>query len=101
MSNGLNDFINRYGVKHIQRAAPKRRDYYTTASQQVTHHYYDDRDEIVEMELPYRCFQHLVERDTQFDHYKDVDYQNRKLREQHPEIQEAYERYLLMLELYR
>jgi hypothetical protein len=101
MSNEINDFINRYGVKHIQRVEPRRREYYTTASQQVSYHFYDDRDEIVEMELPYRCFQHLVERDNEFDYYRDVEYRNKRMRQNHPEIQEAYEKYLLMLELYR
>jgi hypothetical protein len=96
----MNDFINRYGVKNIQRSDRKLKNYYATASQQ-SYHYFDDRDDIVEIEMPYRCFTALVDNDSDFIHYKSVERQNSKMRKKHPEIQDAYERYQLMLALYR
>jgi hypothetical protein len=94
----MNDFINRYRIKHIR----VNRDYETfNYGYNQTASYYNNREEIVEMELPRGAFEELAALDRKFDdmamEYRDEAY----MRRQYPALREAYDKYRMLLELYR
>ena len=91
------EFANRYNVKHIQVQRQRGSiDYYNkTAS------YYNDRDEMVEMEMPRRHFDFLVETDYEYTKLWQDKRDESYMRKQHPAIKDAYEKYRMLLELYK
>lgn len=94
----MNDFINRYRIKHIR----VNRDYETfNYGYTQSASYYNNREEIVEMELPRGAFEELASLDRKFDdmttEYRDEAF----LRRKHPAIAEAYSKYRMLLELYK
>jgi hypothetical protein len=98
--NGYNDFINRFGVKNVQ--VSRDRDYrildynYTqTAS------YYANREETVEMEISRSGFENLIKLEREYDLLWQDKQHEAYMRRQYPAIKEAYEKYLMLLELYR
>lgn len=95
-----NEFANRYKVRDIQVSRDRRNiDYYnyynTTAS------YYADREEFIEMEMPRKSFEHLVDIDNDFNKMWREQRDEMYMRKQHPAIAEAYEKYRMLLELYK
>jgi hypothetical protein len=98
--NDFNDFINRFGVKNIH--ASRDRDYRTfNYNYNQTASYYADREELVEMELTRSGFENLVTLDREYD----LLWQGRRheayMRRQHPAVAEAYDKYRMLLELYK
>lgn len=93
-----NEFVNRYNVKDIrvQRPRPVSVDYYNRTSA-----YYNDRDEMVEMEMPRRHFDFLVETDYEYTKLWQDQKDEAYMRKQYPAIKDAYEKYRMLLELYK
>ena len=92
-----NDFANRYRVKSINVNYDRRKvDYYN-----VTASYYSDREETIDMEIPRRSFEHLVEVDREYTIMWQDQRDEAWMRKQHPAIKEAYEKYRMLLELYK
>ena len=97
----MNDFINRYRIKHVRVS----RDYhnidygynYNTPSLSYT----TNREEYIEMELPRSAFEELSNLDRKFDdmimEHRDEAY----MRRQYPALKDAYDKYRMLLELYR
>ena len=92
-----NEFANRYRVQNI-RVQRERRDidYYNVKSS-----YYADREAMVEMELPQRHFEFLVETDHEYTKLWQDQKDEAYMRRTHPAIKEAYEKYRMLLELYK
>lgn len=92
------DFINKYGIRsiNVSRGDYRNIDYYNTKAS-----YYADREEMFDIEMNRHSFENLVE----MDRYAQETYQKQRyeagLRNQHPAIKEAYEKYRMLLELYR
>lgn len=63
--------------------------------------YDSSREEIVEMELPRNQFDRLVEVDDIYTRMRQDECDERSMRKEHPAIKEAYDRYKLILELYK
>jgi hypothetical protein len=98
MMNKYDDFISRFMVSNIQarRPPPMSVDYYNkTAS------YYSDRDEMIEIELPRKSFDSLVHLSDEYTKMWQDERDEKYMRMQHPAIQEAYQKYLMLLELYK
>ena len=93
----IEDFAHRYAarVDYRRKTANVYYGYNKTAS------YYDDRDRTVEVELPSRAFEQMVE----MDHHAELDYRaNReeaRMRNQYSALAEAYSKYKMLLELYK
>ena len=95
--NRYGEFVNRYKVKDIQVSRDRRNiDYYNTTAS-----YYADREEIVEMEMPRSSFERLVNIDYDFDKMWCEQRDEMYMRKEHPAIKEAYEKYRMLLELYK
>ena len=91
------EFANRYRVQNIRVQRDRRDiDYYNVKAS-----YYTDRDDIVEMEMPRRHFDFLVETDYEYTKLWQDQRDEAYMRKQHPAIKEAYEKYLMLLELYK
>lgn len=95
--NRYGEFVNRYKVKDIQVSRDRRNiDYYNTTAS-----YYADREEIVEMEMPRSSFEHLVDIDYEYTKLWQDQRDEAWMRKEHPAIKEAYEKYRMLLELYK
>ena len=94
----MNDFINRYRIRHIRTNREHETinyGYNQTAS------FYANREEIVEMELPRSAFESLVDLDRKIDNWVKQDRDEAYMRRQYPALNEAYDKYRMLLELYR
>lgn len=97
MADKFNEFANRYNVKNIQVNRDRRSfDYYNRSVD-----YFSDRDEIVDIEMPRRSFEHLVDTDCEFDKMYQDQREEAYMRRMHPAINEAYSKYKMLLELYK
>lgn len=101
MSRIYEDFIQNYGISNIQAARGKtymsRIDNYNYNSAQ----YYNDREEMFDMDISRSGFDRLVDLDKRFN---DIVYKEREedyLCKKHPALKDAYDKYLMLLALYR
>jgi hypothetical protein len=98
--NGYNDFVNRFNVKHVQVVRDRHYEsinygYNQTAS------YYNDRDHLIEMELTRSGFEQLVTLDNEYTRLWQNQSDEAYMRKKYPAIKEAYDKYRMLLELYR
>lgn len=92
------EFANRYNVRNIQVNRDRRSiDYYNMKASQ----YISDREETIDMEIPRRSFEHLVEIDYEYTKLWQDQRDEMYMRKEHPAIKEAYEKYRMLLELYK
>jgi hypothetical protein len=100
MANDYDDFINRFSVRNIQvnrDRGYRRVDYGYNKSVD----YYDARDETIDIEIPRHGFEDLVRLNRKFDDWSREAGDEAYMRRQYPAIKEAYEKYKMLLELYR
>lgn len=91
------NFINKYGIKSINVSRDYRNiDYYNTKAS-----YYADREETLDIEMGRRSFDHLVQVDVEYTRMWQNQHDEMCMREEHPAIKEAYEKYRMLLELYK
>ena len=97
MMDRYKEFANRYNVRNIQVNRDRRSiDYYNMKAS-----YYADREETIDMEIPRRSFEHLVEVDYEYTKLWQDQRDEMYMRKEHPAIKEAYEKYRMLLELYK
>ena len=98
MSDKIHEFANRYGIRNIRVSRGYDRIDYGYSTNNYS---YYNREETLEIEIPRSRFENLVEIDSDFTHM----YQNHRdeayMRKMHPAIKDAYDKYLMLLELYR
>lgn len=99
MSKNYHDFVNRYSINHIR--VNSDRNYSNVDYYNKTASYYNDREEIVEMEIPRHSFENLVECDREFTRLYQDQRDEAYMRRKHPAIADAYDKYRMLLELYR
>ena len=103
MSNFYNDFMSKYRVKHVQ--VSRERGYrtidYNNLGYNQTASYYADSEELIEMELTRTGFDRLVNLDREYDNIWEDQRDEAYMRRQHPAVAEAYDKYRMLLELYR
>lgn len=98
----MNDFINKYKIKHVRVSREYDRiDYnrYNYNSPSIS--YATTREEHVEMELPRSAFEELVDIDRKIHDWVQEERVEAYMRKQHSSIAEAYEKYRMLLELYK
>lgn len=98
MTDKFHEFASRYDIRNIRISRDCRSfDYYHNRSVD----YYSDREETVEMEIPRRSFEHLVDTDREFNKIYQDQREEAYMRREHPAIKDAYDKYKMLLELYR
>jgi hypothetical protein len=97
----MNDFINRYRIKHLRVS----KDYHTVdygynlgTSATIS---YSGHEEYVEMELPRSAFEELEKIDRKLEDWSREEGEEAYMRRQHPALREAYDKYRMLLELYK
>jgi hypothetical protein len=60
-----------------------------------------DREEIFELEMPIRALEHLIDSDRQFNRTYQDQRDEAYMRNKYSAINEAYDKYRMLLELYR
>jgi len=95
----MNDFINRYRIKHVRVSKDYRTiDYGYHPSSTIT---YSGREDFIEMEMPRSAFEELESMNRKLDSWMQEEGEEAYLRRMHPAINEAYSKYRMLLELYR
>ena len=100
MMNSYDDFLNRFRVRNVQVS----RDYdYKNFNYNYneTASYYADREELIDMQLSRDGFEQLVNVDREYDLLTQNQRYEARMRRTHPAISEAYDKYRMLLELYR
>jgi hypothetical protein len=95
----MNDFINKYRIKHVRVA----KDYHTidygyTLGSTIS---YSGREDFIEMELPRSAFEELVNIDHKIHDWVQEERDEEYLRRMHPALRESYDKYRMLLELYK
>jgi hypothetical protein len=98
MSVDYNDFVNRYRIRDIKVGRDYDRINYGYNS---TAYSYSDREETIDLEIPRRSFEQLVDNDFQLERMYQSHREEAYLRKQHSAIAEAYSKYKMLLELYK
>jgi len=98
MRDKFDEFANRYGIRGMTTKRPYRsygyhRDY---AIDKI-----GDREEIIEIEISSRALEHLVNRDNEFNRTYQYQRDEAYMRNKYSAINEAYDKYRMLLELYR
>jgi hypothetical protein len=98
MRDKFDEFANRYGIRRMNTKYPYKsygyhRDY---AIDKI-----GDRDEIIEIEISSRALEHLVNRDNEFNRTYRDQRDEAYMRNKYSAISEAYDKYRMLLELYR
>jgi hypothetical protein len=96
----MNDFINKYRIKHARVAKDYHMidyDGYTLGSTIS----YRAREEFIEIELPRSAFEELVNIDRKIHSWVQEERDEEYLRKMHPALREAYDKYRMLLEIYR
>ena len=98
--NGYNDFVNRFNVKHVQVVRDRKYEtinygYNQTAS------FFSNSEELIEIELTRSGFEQLVTIDREYTHLWQDQRDEAYMRRKYPAIKEAYDKYKMLLELYR
>jgi hypothetical protein len=96
----MNDFINKYRIKHARVAKDYHMidyDGYTLGSTIS----YRGCEEFIEMELPRSAFEELVNIDRKIHDWVQEERNEEYLRKHHSAIAEAYSKYRMLLELYK
>ena len=97
----MNDFINRYRIKHIRVSREYDRIDYNSYNYNSPSLSYTNREEIIEMEIPRSGFEELTRLDNKYDDWTRAAGEEAYMRRQHPALREAYDKYRMLLELYR
>lgn len=92
------EFANRYNVRNIQVNRDRRSiDYYNMRASS----YISDHEETIDMEIPRRSLEHLVEIDYEYAKLWQDKNDEAYMRRKHPALKEAYDKYKMLMELYR
>lgn len=99
--NDVHEFINYYRIKDIRPVHD--RDSFKSVDYDIgrTASYYNDREQMIEMEIPRRSFEELVHNDKENNRMYQAQREEAFMRKQYPTIKEAYEKYRMLLELYK
>ena len=97
----MHEFINFYRIRDIRPIHD--RDSYRSFDYGVGRSatFYSDREQMIEMEMPRRSFEELVHNDKENNRMCQVQREEAWMRKEHPAIKEAYEKYRMLLELYK
>ncbi len=99
--NKYNHFINKFNVKHVQVARDRMYDTINYGSYNQTASYYAGREELIEMELTRSGFEHLVRMDTEHAQLWQDQRDEKWLRKTYPALKDAYDKYQMLLALYK
>lgn len=98
----MNDFMDRYRIKQVRVSREYDRiDYNSYNYNSPSLSYTINREEIIEMEIPRSGFEELVRLDRKLESWSQEAGEEAYLRRQHPTIAEAYDKYRMLLELYK
>lgn len=97
----MNDFINKYRIKHVRISKEYDRIDYGYNYNSPSLSYITNREEIVEMELPRSAFEELANIDRKIHDWVQEEREEAWMRKQYSSIAEAYSKYRMLLELYK
>jgi hypothetical protein len=97
MTYKYNEFLNKYRIRNVR----VHRDYDRIDYGFGPANNYTYRDETIDIELPRSGFENLIDIDRDFTKMWQDERDEAYMRKEHPAIKEAYDKYRMLLELYR
>ena len=102
MSRVYEEFLHNYGISNIQtvrdQSFARRMDNYNYTSAQ---YYNTQREEMFDMDISRSGFERLVDLDKRHNACMTQDREEAYLRKNYPALKDAYDKYLMLLALYR
>ena len=94
-------FVKRFNISHVR--VLRDRDYQTIdyGYNRTAQYYTSNREEIIEMEIPRSGFEELVRVDSKLEDWCREEDEEAYMRRKHPALKEAYDKYRMLLELYK
>lgn len=97
MSNFYDDFVKNYRIRNIQvNRRYDKIDYYNSS-----YSFKSDREETLDIEMDRSAFEQLVKLDGRYEELIDKERTEHWIRRENPAVAEAYDKYKMLLELYR
>jgi microsomal dipeptidase-like Zn-dependent dipeptidase len=103
MSN-YDHFVQRFGIKHMRVSRDydyRTINYGTHATYNQTASYYADREELLEVEIRRSGFENLVNIEREYTRLWQDERDEAWLRKQYPALKDAFEKYQMLLALYK
>jgi hypothetical protein len=101
MSRVYEEFLHNYGISNIQavrdQSFMRRADSYNYSAQ----YFNTQREEMFDMDISRSGFERLVDLDRRFNDCMTHDREEAYLRKNYPALKDAYDKYLMLLALYR
>jgi hypothetical protein len=99
--NDYNDFIKRFNVRHVQVVRDRNYETIDYNGYNQTASYYSNREQLIEIELSRSGFDELVRIDRKLEVLGREAGDEAYMRRKHPALKEAYDKYKMLMELYR
>lgn len=95
-----NNFLSKFRINNVNVARDRRYESFRYNYSQ-TASYYTDREEVLEMEITRSGFEALVDLDADYTRMWQDKSDEQYLRKMHPALKDAYDKYRMLLELYK
>ena len=101
MNREEDQFIRNFGVRQVSRSYPRARyDSFNTYST-ISYDYNRYEEELLDVEMSRRGWDELMRYYRMNEKCLALETYEHKMRQKHPAIKDAHEKYLMLLELYR
>ena len=103
MDREQEQFTRNFGVRQISRSYPKARSYYDSYNSysSVSYDYNRYEEELLDVEMTMRGWDELMRYYRMNEKWSARDTYEHNMREKHPAVKDAYEKYQMLMELYR
>jgi hypothetical protein len=103
MTREEDQFIRNFGVNRISKSYYNSRSHYDSFNTygNKSYNYYGHSDEMLDVEMTRRGWDELMCYYRMTEKLSDLESYEHKMRQKHPAIKEMYEKYQMLLELYR
>ena len=103
MNREEDQFTRNFDVKRISRSYSNARSQYDSFNTygNKSYNYYSHEDEMLDVEMSRRGWDELMRYYRMTEKLSDLESYEHKMRQKHPAIKEMYEKYQMLLELYR
>ena len=101
MNREEEQFTRNFGVRQVSRSYPRARYDALNTYSTISYDYHRYEEELLDVEITMRGWDELMRYYRMTEKLSDLESYEHKMRQKHPAIKEMYEKYQMLLELYR
>jgi len=103
MNREEDQFTRNFGVRQVSRSYPRARSHYDSYNlySSVSYNYNEYQEELLDVEMSRRGWDELMRYYRMNEKCSALETYEHVMREKHPAIKDAYEKYQMLMELYR